>query len=490
MTSTKSWILLSQRYSQYPDIEEADILDALPDDVLRGARQPVRVENRDSTRDPLQMGWDELQREQAMQVESMQLLALRDQGRGIIYFGRTLLPLAMDLGYRVEKWAQSRILQYHELGQSWRWPGRPAGENVPEVRLDHNLPARASNAPGDVIVRVSVTTRIAEADAGAAVPAALDNIEVHLGERCGRDALRTSEELERVALRFEEALGLIHERYPQAGMIHVFLAGPVGLAFRMGCVVNHTVHPSVQTYQFVQSAAPHKYQKALVLGRQAHAPVKLGIMFLAADPAQLVTASPRVEQQRLGSGAELREVRERLRKGDHRDKFDEQIEVHTAVRKTDIQTYVRRSRAQILHFSGHGKNGGYLILEDADGRPEEVHPKSMRLMFELWNADKHIRCAVFNACQTIGLAHELTTSPAVVPCAVGTLDRVDDKAAVEFAVGFYEALAEGLTLRQALQNGRVQADIALQGQGELFDLRVEDPALLDRPIFAHRDDEP
>ena len=486
MTSTKSWILLSQRYSQYPDIDEADILDALPDDILRGARQPVRIENRDSTRDPLQMDWDALQREQAAQVESMQLLALRDQGRGIIYFGRTLLPLAMDLGYRVEKWAQSRILQYHELGQSWRWQGRSAGENVPEVRLKHNLPALASAASGEVIVRVSVTTRIAEADARAAVPAALDDIEIHLGERCGRDALRTSEELERVALRFEEALGLIHERYPQAGMIHVFLAGPVGLAFRMGCVVNHTVHPSIQTYQFVQSAAPHKYQKALVLGRQAHAPVKLGILFLAADPA-----TPRGEQQqRLGSGAELREICNRLRNGDHRDKFDEQIEVHTAVRKTDIQTYVRRSRGQILHFSGHGRSGGYLILEDSVGKPEEVHPKSMRLMFELWNADKHIRCAVFNACQTIGLAHELTTSPAVVPCAVGTLDRVDDRAAVDFAVGFYEALADGLTLHQALLAGRVQADIALQGQGELFVLRVEDPALLDQPIFAHQDDKP
>jgi SMODS-associated and fused to various effectors sensor domain/CHAT domain len=487
MTSTKSWILLSQRYSQYPDIDEADILDALPDDVLRSARQPVRIENRDSTRDPLQMDWDGLQREQAAQVESFKLLALRDQGHGIIYFGRTLLPLAMDLGYRVEKWAQSRLMQYHELGQSWRWPGRPPGENVPPVLLEHNLPARASAASGDVIVRVSVTTRIAEADARAAVPGALDDIEIHLGEHCGRDALRTLDELERVARRFEEALGLIHERYPQAGMIHVFLAGPVGLAFRMGCVVNHTVHPSIQTYQFVQSAAPHKYQKALVLGRQAHAPVQLGILFLAADPAQLAVDLRKGEPQRLGSDVELREIRDRLRKGDHRDKFSEHIEVHTAVRKTDIQTYVRRSRAQILHFSGHAKSGGHLILENEAGKPEEVHRDSMRLMLELWNADKHIRCAVFNACQTIALAEVLTTAPAVVPCAVGTLAKVDDKAAVEFAVGFYEALADGLSLEQALKAGRAQADIKLRGQGELFDLRVEDPALRDQPIFAHYD---
>lgn len=479
MTSAKGWILLSQRHVQFRDIDETEILDALPPEILRGSRQPVRIENHDPSRDPLQMDWDAMQRAQAAQVENMQLIELRDHGRGIAYFGRTLLPLAMDLGFRIEKWIQSRIFQYRERDGIWHWQGRAADEPGPEIVLDDNLPPRASASSGDVIVRVSVSTRIAEQDARAVVPGALGDIEIHLGERCSLDALRTPEELEAVARRFEDALYLIRERLPQASLIHVFLAGPVGLAFRMGCLVNHTVHARIQTYQFVQTAEPHKYQRALLLGRNVDAPVKLGILFLAAEPR-----GPEGSQQRLRIGQELRDICEQLRQGEHRDRFEERPEAHFAVRAADIQSCVQRSRARILHFSGHGERGGVLILEDPGGQPQRVIPDSMRLLFEWCNADQHIRCAVFNACRSNGLAKALTRAPAVVRCAVGTVDEVSDKAAVAFSTRFYQGLAEGLPLKQAFDAACVQVGMVSYPERDLFRLNVADEALYDQPLFA------
>src|SRR5690606_211313 len=102
----------------------------------------------------------------------------------------------------VEKWAHSRVFQFHDQEKTWRWPGRPAGQSSPNVILDHNLPSRRSSASGDLIVRVSVSPRISEKSTHAAVPAALGEVNVHLGARCGPDALRTPEELESVARRF------------------------------------------------------------------------------------------------------------------------------------------------------------------------------------------------------------------------------------------------------------------------------------------------
>jgi hypothetical protein len=271
-------------------------------------------------------------------------------------------------------------------------------------------------------------------------------------------------------------------------MIHVFLAGPVSLAFRMGCLVNHTRHPCIQTYQYIHTASPHRYQRALILGHRVEAMKKLKILFLSADPVQLPEDLTRRRPQRLRIDQELRNICDELRKGDHRDQFDELPEPRPAVRSTDIQTYIRRSHAQILHFSGHGDSGGQLILENASGGgAKRVDPESMRMLFELWNEDGHIRCAVFNACYSNALAMILTRAPAVVSCAVGTVDRVSDEAALAFSTGFYGALADGASLQTAFDAGRGQVAVDVRGERDLFKLSVADPALRDQPIFARRD---
>lgn len=473
-TTSKGWILLSHGHEDLPESDDADILDALPDEVRDGPRERVRIRGTGPLGNRTTVDWEALQREQAAQVTAG-LLPLRNQGYGVAYFGRALLPLAMDLGFRVESWVPSQAFLYHRDGLHWRWPGRDPDAPPLDVQVAyHHFPEQQSPAQGDVVVRVGVTTRIAIDDTRACIPNPIAEVDIHLGDACGVDSLQAPEDLERVVDAFEAALYRVRERIPQAGPIHVFAAVPAGLAFRMGCIINRTVHPLIQTYQFVRNA-PTKYQRALIVGEEVKSDMKLNIQFLSAQP--------RISQ-RLRIEEEQRDIAHRLREGDHRDRFAI-AEARSAVRAKDILSYIRRESAQIVHLSGHGEQGGVLVLEDPNGNPERVRPDAMRMLFDLCNDDKHLRCAVFNACYSDALARELTRAPAAVPCAIGTSDAVPDKAAIAFADGFYGALADGETLDRAFEAGKVQVSLTCpRSQAELFHLFVADDAMRDKPLFA------
>ena len=493
MTSARGWILLSHSHQEYPAIGEAEMLDALPAELRDGPRERVRITGTVPVGDDAaDADWAALQREQAAQVRARDLIELRKE-RGIAYFGRTLLPLAMDLGYRLEGWAaKSRVFLYHTRTESWCWPSRAESQSSITVQLRHNLPLAPISIPGDVVVRVAVSQAISPEDTRAVVPAPVAEVDVNLDRGPGRDALATLEELERVVAKFDEALGMVKEKLPRAEHIHLFAAVPAGLAFRMGNIVNHKVHPPIVAYQFVRRA-PVKYQRAFVLGADpvmapggsAGAPVK--ILFLAAEPKLLPADVSRRVQPRVRIGEELHDIYAELRRGEHRDRFDKLSQPRLAVQIKDIQPYVRGEHAQILHFSGHGLSGGHLIFEDAAGGCDPVHPEAMRRLFQLWNDDHHIRCAVFNACYSNALAMILTREPAVISCAVGTVDRVSDRAALAFSTGFYGALVDGLPLQKAFDAGCVQVGLASHAEADIFKLSVADESLRDQPIFAHHD---
>jgi V8-like Glu-specific endopeptidase len=50
--------------------------------------------------------------------------------------------------------------------------------------------------------------------------------------------------------------------------LHIFFAGPLGLAFQIGATLNPTIFPKVQTYQYHSSSSP-QYIPAIILGEQA-----------------------------------------------------------------------------------------------------------------------------------------------------------------------------------------------------------------------------
>ncbi|WP_428267062.1 SAVED domain-containing protein [Haliangium sp.] len=468
--STPGWVIVIHRHRGYANIEGADVLADLPDEILLGSRSDLRIETSAPPTEAHTIDWTALQAEQAGQVAN--LLAARTEGKGIVYVGRTSLPLALDLGYRVESWTKSLVLPYDRVRHRWGFPGRAADDPEFTVHVDDDsLPGKASAATGDVVIRVSVSDRIDPGDTRACVPDPIAELDLHLGEACGSTSLRTHDDLERVVSAFQALLTKVHNRLPKRSRLHLFVSCPAGLAFRLGCVINHNIHPVIQTYEYSSTAQP-KYHGALVLGQEPALTLKL----------QFITATPKTSSA-LRTGEEQREIRDALRDGEHRDRFAELPEPRPAAQATDLQKYIRRDRAHIIHFSGHADGDGSLVLEDSKGNPERVRPETLRMLFKLYNHAGHIRCVVLNACNTRDMALALVREPAVIPCVIATTAKVCDKAAIAFSVAFYSALADGESLARAVEAGQVQVQHVDSAHTDHFELHLADEAMRDKPLF-------
>ncbi|MGI8500698.1 MAG: CHAT domain-containing protein [Hassallia sp.] len=175
---------------------------------------------------------------------------------------------------------------------------------------------------------------------------------------------------------------------------------------------------------------------------------QIKILFLAADPS---------DESRLRLLQELRDIKEKLRLANERDRFV--LESRESVRVGDITQALFDFDPQIVHFSGHGTSAGELYFEDLLGKAQPVQADALGNLFELV-ADK-INCVVLNACYSETQAKVIAEH---IPFVIGMNQAIGDKAAIAFAVGFYKALAAGKTIEKAYKFGCVE--IQLQGIAE------------------------
>lgn len=143
---------------------------------------------------------------------------------------------------------------------------------------------------------------------------------------------------------------------------------------------------------------------------------------------------------------EVREIKEGLRRATGRDHFS--IVSAEAVRYRDIHRAILDYNPQIIHFSGHGAGVDGLVFEDETGRAKLIDAKALADLFELF-AD-HVECVVLNACYSQEQAKAIRQKIGYV---VGMGKEIGDKAAIEFAVGFYDALGAGKPIDFAYKLG-------------------------------------
>ncbi|MFH7242973.1 MAG: CHAT domain-containing protein [Spirulina sp.] len=157
------------------------------------------------------------------------------------------------------------------------------------------------------------------------------------------------------------------------------------------------------------------------------------ILFLAANPKNTT---------RLRLDEELRDIKEGLRRAQQRDQFT--LISHEAARSRDIQRAMLDEMPQIVHFSGHGDGESGLAFEDEIGQAKLIDGKALADLFALF-ADptefpEPLTCVVLNGCYSQVQANAIAD---YVPYVIGMTQAVKDKAAIEFAVGFYDALGAG-----------------------------------------------
>lgn len=168
----------------------------------------------------------------------------------------------------------------------------------------------------------------------------------------------------------------------------------------------------------------------------ATAPPPVCLLVLAANPPS--TARLRIDE-------EVRSIDQAIQRGHHRERF--QLAAQWAVRATDLQHHLLRYRPAVVHFSGHGEAGA-LVLEDDAGDARPLQPDLLTSLFQ--QLGHHTRCAILSACYSQLQAEAIARH---VPCVIGMSHAVSDLAAIGFAVGFYEALVHGESVKTAFELG-------------------------------------
>jgi len=149
----------------------------------------------------------------------------------------------------------------------------------------------------------------------------------------------------------------------------------------------------------------------------------------------LLSANPRGTSL-LRLGEEMREIKEGLKRAEKRDEY--LISVAEAVRYRDIHRAILEYKPQIIHFSGHGSGEDGLAFEDEAGQIKLVDGQALAGLFKLFS--EQVECVVLNACYSQYQALEISQH---INYVVGMNRAIGDKAAIEFSVGFYDALGAG-----------------------------------------------
>ncbi|MEH1850167.1 MAG: AAA family ATPase, partial [Nostoc sp.] len=169
----------------------------------------------------------------------------------------------------------------------------------------------------------------------------------------------------------------------------------------------------------------------------SHTHVKT-ILILAANPTN---------SSRLRLDEEVREIDEGLRRANKREEF--KLEQKWAVRSRDFYRAILDYRPQIVHFCGHGTGQDGIVLDDETGQLALISADALGSMFSVF-ANIGVDCVLLNACYSLVQAEAISQH---INYVIGMTQTVGDKAAVAFAVAFYDALAAGEEVEFAYELG-------------------------------------
>lgn len=170
------------------------------------------------------------------------------------------------------------------------------------------------------------------------------------------------------------------------------------------------------------------------------------ILLLSANPKG--TSQLRLDEEKREIEASIKE-RSRLR-----DKFH--LISKPAVRHRDFRRAMLDHQPNFVHFSGHGHGERGIVLEDDKGYAHPVDADALASLFALYSG--HVECVLLNSCYSKAQAQAIAKH---VPFVIGMSAGISDRAAIEFAVAFYDAVGNGSNVDFAYRH----ALVAIQMEG-------------------------
>jgi hypothetical protein len=209
------------------------------------------------------------------------------------------------------------------------------------------------------------------------------------------------------------------------------------LVYRTGDLGKWILNKNIEYLGKIDWQVKFRYEPQVIKLPEANLikPIKR-ILILSANP----NATPRLRLDE-----EVREIEEGLRRSKLRDQFE--ITARWTGRIRDIRRAMLDSEPQIIHFTGHGKEDG-LLVEDETGFAVRISEKALSGLFELFSSQ--VECVILSACYSEPQADAISKH---IDYVIGMRKDIKDKAAIEFAVGFYDALGAGRSVEEAFKFG-------------------------------------
>jgi hypothetical protein len=190
----------------------------------------------------------------------------------------------------------------------------------------------------------------------------------------------------------------------------------------------------------------------------------------------ILTANPK-NSDKLRLDEEVREIQEGLQRSRSRDQFE--IISKWAVRPDDLRRALLDHEPQIVHFSGHGVGQDGLILENNAGQMKPVSAQSLARLFKLFQ--DRVECVLLNACYSEVQANAIHQH---IDHVIGMNQAIGDRAAIEFAVGFYDGLGAGRSYTDAFEFGLSAIDLEGIPETDTPQLKQRQPSLSQPPTTS------
>ena len=165
----------------------------------------------------------------------------------------------------------------------------------------------------------------------------------------------------------------------------------------------------------------------------------------------ILSANP-INTNKLRLDEEIREIRAALERAQNREVFE--LITREAVRIDDLGRTLLDNKPQIVHFSGHGTGTDGLVLENTSGEPQIVSTESLSHLFELFK--EQVECVLLNACYSEFQADAIFQ---YIDCVIGMTQPIQDRAAINFSKGFYDAIFSGRNYADAFRFGCNNIDL-------------------------------
>ncbi|HEC85190.1 MAG: CHAT domain-containing protein [Candidatus Parabeggiatoa sp. nov. 1] len=203
------------------------------------------------------------------------------------------------------------------------------------------------------------------------------------------------------------------------------------------------------------------------------------ILFLAANPK---------DTDELNLKPEADEIDKKLQRLQRDKQFV--LKQQWATTLDEVRHTLLDLKPHFVNFSGHGAGQAGIVLEDEAGKSQLVSTDALANFLAPFAGQ--IECVILNACFSAVQASAIVKH---INYVIGMNQPIEDKAAISFAGGFYDALAAGESIATAFQMGRTTIQAKLPELAEhlkpVLKTRYADPywqlPIPPNPVFSGRE---